>query len=319
VISVVIRVIIGVVPLIAIVGPTGTGKSDLALDIALVLGNCEIINADAFSQYRGMDIGTAKVMPAERRSIPHHLIDNLDPRDISTIADYQVAGRTALSDIIARGKQPIIVGGSGLYVRALLDELELPGTDAIVRAKLQRRLETEGITGIVEELQRKDPVAATKIGPLNARRIIRALEVIELTGNPYTASLPTEKYQYQTIAIGLDYDRQILAERIATRVQRMREQGLLAEVTRLADAGQGGMGAGLGPTAVRAIGYAELLPVLAGQQSEDASFDQIAAHTRQLTRKQRGWFGRDPRVTWLDAAYPGLLENALTIINAGVP
>jgi len=305
------------VQLISVVGPTGTGKSALALELAQALGNCEIVNADAFSQYRGMDIGTAKIMPAERMGIPHHLIDNLDPLETSTIADFQVTGRMALADIMARGKKPIVVGGSGLYVRALLDEMDLPGTNAEVRAALQARLEIAGLGALYSELHTKDLEAAYRIGPHNARRIIRALEVIAITGKPYSASLPSEQYLYPTIAIGLDFNRAALDARIDLRVERMREQGLLDEVRGLASDSQGGYGSGLGATAARAIGYAELLPVLRGEFAEDAAFTQIAANTKRLTRKQMGWFGRDPRVTWLDGGSPDLLKQALSIVQQG--
>ena len=306
-------------PVIAIVGPTGTGKSELALDLAQKIGNCEIINADAFAQYRGMDIGTAKQLPHEQRGIPHHLIDVLDTLEVSTIAQYQQAARIAVSRVLARGATPIVVGGSGLYVRALLDEMALPGSDAAIRADFQRRLAAEGIESLYAELAANDGEAAAKIDPHNARRIIRALEVIAITGKPYAASLPSAKYVYPTsIQIGLDFARSALDERIEKRVAKMRAQHLLSEVRGLASPAQGGTGPGLGETAARAIGYAELLPVLRGEVGEAAAFEQIVANTRRLTRKQMGWFGRDPRITWLDGATPHLADNALTAIDQAI-
>jgi tRNA dimethylallyltransferase len=302
------------VEIVAIVGSTGTGKSELALGIAHALGDCEIINADAFAQYIGMDIGTAKVMPTERQNIPHHMIDILDPMEVSSIAQYQEAARPIISDILARGRRPVVVGGSGLYVRALLDEMELPGSDPEIRAALEQRYQMEGLTQLFQELQQSDPTAAARIGPQNARRIIRALEVITLTGKPYTATLPQQEYVSPTIQIGIDYGRDSLDNRIDQRVELMRERGLLTEVAHLTS---GEKSPSLGPTAARAIGYAELLPVLAGAVEEADAFAQIATHTKQLTRKQMTWFGRDPRVTWLDGAAPNLLDQALAVVAQG--
>lgn len=305
---------------LAIVGPTGSGKSDLALDIAqnvaeIIERPAEIINADAFSLYRGMDIGTAKVLPNEYRGIPHHLIDVLDCWQEGTLADYQAAGRLVIDQIVARGRLPIVVGGSGLYVRALLDGLDLPGTDPLIRQALTSELELLGIEVMFTRLQTLDPAAATAIGNRNARRIIRALEVIELTGQPFTAQLPNPEYLRPTVTIGLDFRRELLDARIARRVDLMRELGLLAEVRSLADASQGGVGPGLSATAARAVGYAELIPVLRGELADEVAFEQISAHTRRLTRKQMTWFGRDPRIKWFDGAAPNLLSQALTHIS----
>ena len=306
---------------LAIVGPTGSGKSELALNIAEILGrDCEVINADAFSLYRGMDIGTAKVLPYERRGIPHHLVDVLDPLETATIADYQERGRLAVDEVLARGNLPIVVGGSGLYVRALLDGFELPGTDPAIRAELDTQLSQFGIGEMHRRLAELDPEAAFNIGDKNGRRIVRALEVIQLTGKPFTAKLPEPVYRHQTVTIGLDFNRSALDSRIEKRVALMRERGLLEEVRSLANPEQGGIGPGLGPTAIRALGYYELLPVLMhdGDRPDvaaDAAFEQIAIHTRQLTRKQMGWFGRDSRIKWFDGGAPNLIDQTLQYLK----
>ncbi|WP_426595323.1 tRNA (adenosine(37)-N6)-dimethylallyltransferase MiaA [Cellulomonas sp. McL0617] len=292
---------------VAVVGPTATGKSDLALALAQALGG-EVVNADAMQLYRGMDIGTAKVPLDERRGIPHHLLDVLDPHEDASVADYQARARTAFDQIEARGHRAVAVGGSGLYVRALLDHMDFPGTDAQVRAALEERVEAEGARALHAELAAADPVAAEGIGPRNARRIVRALEVIALTGRKYSASLPQHVYEVPAVQIGLDCDRAVLDDRIAGRVERMRNAGLVDEVEAL-------LASGLGRTASRAVGYAEILAMLRGELGEDEAFEAIAAGTRRLARKQMGWFGRDPRVHWLDAQDPGLVERALGLVS----
>jgi tRNA dimethylallyltransferase len=295
------------VDVLAVVGPTGAGKSDLALDLAESVRrfqNVEIINADAFSLYRGMDIGTAKILPIEQRGIPHHLIDILDPLETSTISDFQVLGRQVINDVLSRGAFPIVVGGSGLYLRALLDDLELPGTNLLIRQKYEDELLQHGVENLYEKLKTIDPEAAANIGNANARRIIRALEVNEITGSPFTAKLPEPTYLFKTITIGLSFERPVLDARVKARVARMRERGLLDEVRSLASPEQGGQGPGLGSTAVRAVGYAELLPVLRGDSTIGQGFDLIEVHTRQLTRKQMTWFGKDKRIKWFDGGSP---------------
>lgn len=311
--------------IVAVVGPTATGKSDLALALAQALGSvpgsvpgsAEIVNADAYQLYRGMDIGTAKVSPAERRGVVHHQLDLLDPaRDAASVARYQEAARADLDAIAGRGARAVVVGGSGLYVRALLDAMDFPGTDAAVRARLETRAEAEGRRSLHAELARLDPQAATSIGPYNTRRIVRALEVIEITGRPYTANLPRQEYVRPAVQIGLDCSREVLDARVAGRVDRMWQEGLVNEVRALASPEQGGTGPGLGATAARAVGYAEVLAWWRGGSTETEAREAVTANTRRLARKQMGWFGRDPRVHWLDAASPRLLDDALAIVAA---
>jgi tRNA dimethylallyltransferase len=293
---------------VAVVGPTATGKSDLGLALAHALGG-EVVNADALQLYRGMDVGTAKLTPAERQGVPHHLLDVLDVHEDASVADYQGRARTALSEIEGRGRRSVAVGGSGLYVRALLDHMDFPGTDAEVRARLEERVEAEGARALHAELAAADPVAAEGIGPRNARRIVRALEVIELTGRPYSASLPQHVYEVPAVQIGLDCDRAVLDARIEERVERMWSRGLVEEVERL-------RAHGLGRTASRAVGYAEVLAMLRGELTPDEARSAVAAGTRRLARKQMGWFGRDPRVHWLDARDPELVAKALALVEA---
>lgn len=310
--------------IVAVVGPTATGKSDLALDLAQALSDgpgarpvaAEIVNADAFQLYRGMDIGTAKVPFAERRGIAHHQVDVLDPDEDASVARYQAAARADLDAIAERGARAVVVGGSGLYVRALLDHMDFPGTDPATRARLEDRAASEGGRALHAELARLDPAAAQSIGPANTRRIVRALEVVEITGRPYTANLPRQEYVRPAVQIGLDCDRETLDARVAGRVDRMWEAGLVDEVRRLASPAQGGTGPGLGATAARAVGYAEVLRWFAGHATEAEAREAVVANTRRLARKQMGWFGRDPRVQWLDAGSPTLLEEALGVVRA---
>jgi len=291
---------------VAVVGPTATGKSDLGLALAHALGG-EVVNTDAMQLYRGMDIGTAKLTPDEREGVPHHLLDVLDPHEDASVADYQERARAALRDIDGRGRRAVAVGGSGLYVRSLLDHMEFPGTDPDVRARLEERVEAEGSRALHAELAAVDPVAAEGIGPRNARRVVRALEVVALTGRPYSASLPRHVYEVPAVQIGLDCDRPTLDERVAGRVERMWRRGLVEEVEALA-------AAGLGRTASRAVGYAEVLGLLRGETTADDTRAAITAGTRRLARKQMGWFGRDPRVHWLDAQDPNLVDRALALV-----
>lgn len=294
--------------LIAVVGPTATGKSALGVALARRLEPAgEIVNADAFQLYRGMDVGTAKVTAEEQQGVPHHLIDVLPADEDASVARYQAAARAAVADIEARGRRAILVGGSGLYVRSVLDRIEFPGTDPEIRSALEARAEAEGARVLHDELTRLDPVAAANIGHGNAKRTIRALEVIELTGRPFSATLPVPEYVRPTLQIGLDCARDVLDARVEARVRRMWDQGLVAEVKSLA-------AAGMSRTAARAVGYAEVLEHLVGRATEAEARDAVVVHTRRLARKQMGWFGRDPRVVWLDADAPDLVEQALAVV-----
>lgn len=292
---------------VAVVGPTATGKSDLSLDLAQAL-DAEIVNADAFQLYRGMDVGTAKLAPHERRGIPHHQLDVLDVDEEASVAAYQEAARADLERIAAAGRRAVVVGGSGLYVRALLDELSFPGTDPAVRAELERRAEAEGTGALFAELERLDPAAAERIEPRNTRRIVRALEVIQITGAPFSASLPPGRYAVPAVQIGLEMPRETLDERIEARTAAMWRAGLVEEVRALAPR--------LGRTASRAVGYAEVLAHLRGELDEDAARDAVVTSTRRLVRRQQSWFRRDERITWLDALAPDLTERALATVRA---
>jgi tRNA dimethylallyltransferase len=279
---------------VVIVGATATGKSDLAVELALRWSG-EVVNADSMQLYRGMDIGTAKLTPAERRGVAHHLLDVWDVRQVASVADYERLAAGVLADLEARARPTIVVGGSGLYVRALLGDLEFPGTDPAVRSRLEDELGAHGTATLHARLADRDPAAASTIQRNDGRRIVRALEVVELTGQPYSASLPTYA-PVDVVQVGLRVPRPVLGERIKRRVERMWDQGLVEEVRRLAAAGLRE-----GPTARRAMGYAQVLRHLAGDYSEDdARADTIRA-TRRYVRRQETWFLRDPRVVWLDA------------------
>ncbi|WP_413543146.1 tRNA (adenosine(37)-N6)-dimethylallyltransferase MiaA [Citricoccus nitrophenolicus] len=290
-------------PVLAVVGPTGTGKSELALDLAERLGG-EVVNTDALQFYRGMDIGTAKVPVAERRGIPHHLLDVLEVTEEASVARFQVQVRTVIEDIQSRGRRPVLVGGSGLYVRAALDELEFPPTDPEVRAHFEALGEGLGLEGLRAELARVDPVSAARLG--DTRRMVRALEVHHLTGRTFTSYMPQRTYLRPTVQIGLDLDRAVLHERLHARVLAMAEAGLLQEVHTLDAAGLRH-----GRTASRAIGYAQFLGVLDGESSLQEAVEGTATATRRFARRQLTWFRADPRVRWFDAAAPALAEEVL--------
>lgn len=281
---------------IAIVGPTATGKSELALALAEALG-AEVINADAMQFYRGMDIGTAKLGVEERRGIPHHEIDTLDVTEDASVARFQASARADAEAIHRSGRRAIAVGGSGLYLRALLDDFAFPETNREVRAALEARAEREGPGILHRELGALDPAAAAKIPAQNAKRIVRALEVIELTGKPFSSSLPTRTYAIPAIQIGLRVPLDVLDARIDARAQRMWDGGLLHETRALAQAGLRE-----GVTARRAVGYAEALAHLDGDLTEGAAREATARNTRRLARKQLKWFGPDERVVWIDGA-----------------
>jgi len=281
--------------LVAVVGPTATGKSKLGLDLAERLDG-EIICADAMALYRGMDIGTAKTPTDRRRGIIHHQIDVLEVTQEASVAAYQRHGRASIEAVWARGKAAIVVGGSGLYIRALLDQIDFPGTDPAVRAKWEALAAEHGAAWLHQELAGLDPAAAAAIEPGNARRVARALEVIELTGQPFKAQLPTPQAWQPVRYVGLDTGNDQLDELIEQRVDQMWRDGLLAEV-----AGLERLGLRQGRTAARAIGYRESLKVLDGELSQQAARDGIAQATRQLARRQRKWFRRDGRITWFSA------------------
>ena len=297
------------VPLVvAVVGPTATGKSDLGLALAQALGG-EVVNADAMQLYRGMDVGTAKLTVAERRGIAHHQLDVLDVSEDATVAAYQRDARADVADVAARGRRAVVVGGSGLYVRALLDRLEMPPTDPQVRARLEERAAREGPGLLHDALAAVDPGAAARIDRANTRRIVRALEVIEITGRQYSATLPDHAtYEVPALQIGLDLARGVLDMRIERRVDRMWEAGLVAEAT--------GLAGRMGRTAARAVGYAQVLAMLAGQTDEATAREATVVATRRLARRQMTWFGRDPRVHWLPADAPDLAERALALVAA---
>lgn len=279
-------------PVIAVVGPTGSGKSDLAVNLALALDG-EVINADAMQFYRGMDIGTAKITTAERRGVPHHLLDTLDVTEEASVSDFQQQARAVIEDIQERGKRAILAGGSGLYVRAALDVLEFPGTDPAVRSQLEADYAAQGAGPLLARLRDVDPVSAGRVS--DARRIIRALEVQQLTGRPFSSFMPRREYFQPAVQIGLAVDRDQLRERLAQRVHGMVDKGLLEEVRRLDAAGLR-----RGKTAPRALGYSQFLKVLDGGATVEEAAEETIVATRQFARRQLTWFRADPRISWLD-------------------
>lgn len=297
---------------LAVVGPTATGKSDLGIALALELHG-EVVNADASQLYRGMDLGTAKVPEEERRGIPHHQLDVLEVRDEATVAAYQRAARDDIAAVRGRGRAPVVVGGSGLYVRAALDRLEIPPTDAGVRAGLEEDLRRVGVESMRERLAAVDPEAARSIQPRNARRIIRALEVVELTGRAFSATMPRREHVVPTVMIGVRMPRERLDARIADRVRRMWRLGLLDEVRALE-----AVGLREGRTASKALGYAQALAQQDGLLTEAQAREETAARTRRLVRRQESWFGGDPRIHWLDAEASDLLQQAMVIVEGYV-
>jgi tRNA dimethylallyltransferase len=296
-------------PVIAVIGPTAAGKSDLAVDLALELGG-EVVNTDSMQLYRGMDIGTAKLSPAERRGVPHHLLDIWDVTKTASAAEYQALARPLIDDMRARGVVPILVGGSGLYVRAALDDLEFPGTDPEIRARLEAELERTGPAPLYERLRERDPRAAEAILPGNGRRIVRALEVVEFSGRPFSATMPSYDAVYDSVHLGVEVPREILDGRVAARVERMWEAGLVDEVRRLAARGLAG-----GRTASRALGYAQVLRFLDGEWTEEQAMEETIRATRRFVRRQESWFRRDPRVIWLPQQAPDLLGRALARVR----
>ncbi|MET9062681.1 tRNA (adenosine(37)-N6)-dimethylallyltransferase MiaA [Streptomyces antibioticus] len=287
---------------IAVVGPTAAGKSDLGVFLAQRLGG-EVVNADSMQLYRGMDIGTAKLTPEERAGVPHHLLDVWDVTVTASVAEYQRLARARIDALLADGRWPVLVGGSGLYVRGAVDNLEFPGTDPEVRARLEEELTLRGSGALHARLAAADPEAAHAILPSNGRRIVRALEVIEITGKPFTANLPGHDSVYDTVQIGVDVARPELDERIARRVDRMWDEGLVAEVRALEARGLRD-----GRTASRALGYQQVLAALAGECTEDEARAETVRATKRFARRQDSWFRRDPRVHWLSGAAADLTE-----------
>ncbi len=297
-------------PVVAVVGPTAAGKSDLAVALARRVGG-EVVNADSMQVYRGMDIGTAKLSESARAGVPHHLLDLLDVREPATVAQFQRWARAAIDDCRGRGVIPVLVGGSALYVRAVLDDFEFPGTDPGVRARLEAELADVGAAALHARLADQDPAAAAAILPGNGRRIVRALEVGQITGRPYAATLPPHRYSYDDVRqLGLDVPRPVLDERIARRVRLMWETGLVEEVRRLE-------GAGLreGRTASRALGYAQVLRHLAGACGEAEAREETVRATRRFARRQDSWFRNDPRTTWIRHDAPDRVDRAVRLVR----
>ncbi|HCU92818.1 MAG TPA: tRNA (adenosine(37)-N6)-dimethylallyltransferase MiaA [Actinobacteria bacterium] len=297
---------------IAVVGPTAAGKSELSLRLCLALHG-EVVNADSMQLYAGMDIGTAKLTVAQRRGVPHHLLGIWDVKHTANVAEYQQLARETIAGIHARGHVPVLTGGSGLYVRAAVDNLEFPGTDPQVRDRLEAELAAQGPRPLHERLAALDPAAAAAILPSNGRRIVRALEVIEVAGHPFTATLPRYEARYPVVQIGLRVDRDELDQRIARRTEQMWQEGFVAEVAALEHAGLRE-----GRTASRALGYAQVLRFLAGACTEEEARAQTIQATRRFARRQESWFRRDPRVIWLNAGTgdaDDLLEGALAALD----
>ncbi|MBX3116151.1 MAG: tRNA (adenosine(37)-N6)-dimethylallyltransferase MiaA [Cryobacterium sp.] len=299
------------IPLIAIVGATGTGKSGLSLDLAERLASrgitAEIVNADSMQLYRGMDIGTAKLPVEDRRQIPHHLLDVLEVTEISTVAGYQSMARAAIAEIRSRGALPILVGGSGLYVSSVIYDFDFPARDREIRARLEAEAEESGIDSLYSRLEKLDPEAAASIGPSNLRRIIRALEVIELTGKPFGSGIPeTPGVDLPVVQIGLRMDRDQLVPKLDQRVRQMWQEGLVEEIEGLIP-----LGLEDGPTARRAIGYEQAIDQLHGRSSEAEAIELASALTRKFARRQVSWFRRYREIHWLDSKNP--IDSALAI------
>ncbi|MFF7199350.1 tRNA (adenosine(37)-N6)-dimethylallyltransferase MiaA [Streptomyces sp. NPDC008141] len=300
---------------IAVVGPTAAGKSDLGVFLAQQLGG-EVVNSDSMQLYRGMDIGTAKLTSGERGGVPHHLLDIWDVTEAASVAEYQRLARAEIDRLLAAGRTPVLVGGSGLYVRGAIDALEFPGTDPAIRARLEDELAELGPGALHDRLAAADPGAGKAILPSNGRRIVRALEVIEITGRPFTANLPGHDAVYDTVQIGVDVERPELDERIALRVDRMWEAGLVDEVRALE-----ALGLREGRTASRALGYQQVLTALAGECTEQEARAETVRATKRFARRQDSWFRRDPRVHWLSGAAAHreeLPHQALTLVERAV-
>ncbi len=300
-----------VAPIVAVVGATASGKSELALDLAEGIGG-EIVNTDAMAVYRGMDIGTAKTPVEHRRGIPHHLLDYLGVKEPLTVAQFQADARAVIADVRSRDRAPVLVGGSALYTRAVLDRFDFPGTDEALRARLEADLEELGAAALHQRLAGLDPEAAANIRSDNGRRIVRALEVIELTGGPFTATLPRLEYaDPDTVQVGVDIDRGTLHDRIERRVDAMFEAGFVDEVRRLV-----GEGLREGRTAGVAIGYREVTAYLDGELTLEEARERTVVATRRFARRQDSWFRKDPRIVWVRHDDPGRAEKAIAAVRA---
>jgi len=293
---------------IAIVGPTAVGKTALSLELAEKF-SAEIINADAMQIYKGMDIGTAKLPVSQRRGIVHHQIDVLDPIEEANVSQYQKQTREIINTLLNKNIQPLLVGGSGLYVNSVLEDLEFPGTNLEVRAKYEEILDEQGVEALYEMLKEIDPIAAQNILPNNARKIVRALEVNEITGKAFNAKLPEPSPIFADVRIALDMPRDLLDKRISDRVHQMFEDGFVDEVKSLEKKLR------LGKTALRALGYSQVLSLLAGEISEDEAITLTINATKKFARRQLSWFRRDPLIHWLDATSPNLYSESLRLIG----
>ena len=293
---------------IAIVGPTAVGKTALSLEIAEKF-SAEIINADAMQIYKGMDIGTAKLPLSQRRGIVHHQIDVLDPSEEANVSQYQKQSREIINDLLSKNVQPILVGGSGLYVNSVLEDLEFPGTNLEVRAKYEEILDEKGVEALFQMLKEIDPKAAENILPNNARKIVRALEVNEITGKAFNAKLPEPSPIFSDVRIALDMPRDLLDKRIIDRVHQMFEDGFVDEVKSLEK------NLRLGKTAFRALGYSQVLSLLSGEISEDEAIALTINATKKFARRQLSWFRRDPLIHWLNATSPDLFAQSLRLIG----
>lgn len=280
---------------VVICGATATGKSELAVQIALQI-DAEIINADSMQLYRGMDVGTAKISIAERKGIEHHLLDVLEVSEDASVAWYQTRAREVIAEIESRGKHVVIVGGTGLYIKAILDDLNFPDTDPAIRLALETQAEEIGLPAMHQRLSALDPAAGVAIDPKNARRVIRALEVIEITGKPFTANLPRKESTRYPLAqqFGLVMQRENLGERIDARVEKMWEAGFVGEVETLLT-----LGILEGRTAQLALGYSQIIKYLAGEMTQEEAKEETKRATRQYARRQETWFARDERIVWI--------------------
>jgi tRNA dimethylallyltransferase len=299
------------VPVVALVGPTAAGKSELSLALAEALGG-EVVNTDSMQLYRGMDIGTAKLTVEQRQGVSHHLLDVLDVTETATVAEFQRWAREAIAGCRSRGVVPVLVGGSALYTRAVVDRFEFPGTEPELRARLESELTDVGAPALHARLAEVDPVAAEAIIPSNGRRVVRALEVVELTGRPFSASLPKQEYaDPATVQVGIDCPRPVLDGRIEERVRRMGDAGFVEEVRTLE-----ARGLREGLTASRALGYQQLLDHLAGRCTEQEALDATVAGTRRFVRRQDAWFRKDPRITWVAWDDPDRVAAAVRAVRA---